>query len=71
MKAMAQDGLAIVDKQLADHEFVCGSRITLADLLLFAFFEFGARVGQPSDPALTHLNGWHARMVARPSLLPA
>lgn len=68
MKAMAQDGLGLVDAQLAQGEFICGSRLTLADLLLFAFVEFGAQVGQPADPALGHLAQWHARMAAR---LPA
>jgi glutathione S-transferase len=68
MKAVAQDGLAMINAQLADHPFVCGEAITLADLLLFAFVEFGAQVGQPADPALTHLAAWYARFAVRPSV---
>ena len=67
MKAVARDGLAMLDAQLAGREFVVGDRLTLADLLLFAFVEFGARVGQPVDAALQNLGAWRARMAARPS----
>jgi glutathione S-transferase len=65
LKAMARDGLGLADAQLAQGQFICGSRLTLADLLLFAFVEFGAQVGQPADPALGHLAQWYARMAAR------
>lgn len=67
MKAMARDGLAPVEAQLADHDFVCGDRLTLADLLLFAFIDFGGQVGQILDPALTHIGAWRQRIAARPS----
>jgi glutathione S-transferase len=67
MKAVAQDGLALVDAQLAHGAFVCGERLTLADLLLFAFVEFGGQVGQPADPGLVHLAAWHGRMADRPA----
>lgn len=67
LKALAQDGLKLVDAQLANGPFVCGERLTLADLLLFAFVEFGAMVGQPADPALANLSAWRDRIAARPS----
>ena len=67
MKAVAQDGLAMIDAQLAGRDFVCGDRLTLADLLLFAFVEFGAQVGQLADPALANLTSWRARIADRPS----
>lgn len=67
LKAVAQDGLAFVDAQLAKGPYVCGDRLTLADLLLFAFVEFGAQVGQPADPALANIAAWRARMADRPS----
>lgn len=67
LKAIAQDGLGFIDRQLGDGPFVCGERLTLADLLLFAFVEFGAQVGQPPDPALGRLAEWRALMSARPS----
>jgi len=67
MKAVAREGLAPVEAQLADHDFVCGDSLTLADLLLFAFIDFGGQVGQILDPALTDIGAWRQRMAARPS----
>ena len=67
LKAVAQDGLAMIDAQLAKGPFVCGVRLTLADLLLFAFIEFGGQVGQSADPALTQIAAWRGRMAERPS----
>ena len=65
MKAVARDGLAMIDAQLAGKQFVCGDRFTLADILLFCFTSFGAQVGQPADPALANLANWSARIAAR------
>lgn len=65
MKAVAKDGLAMIDAQLAGKQFVCGNRFTLADILLFCFTSFGAQVGQPADPALANLANWSARIAAR------
>ena len=64
---MAQDNLKKIDGLLAGHDFLCGNRLTLADVLLFCFLDFGAQVGQPIDPALTNIVAHHARMKARPS----
>lgn len=66
-KAQARDGLAKLDAAMADKEFLCGSRFTLADILLFCFVEFGARVGQPLPDTLFNLQAWQARVAARPS----
>jgi glutathione S-transferase len=49
------------------NSFVCGARITMADILLFCFLDFAAKVGQPINPALTWVAGHHAMMAARPS----
>ena len=65
MKAVARDGLAMIDAQLAGKQFVCGNRFTMADILLFCFTTFGAQVGQPADPALANLANWSARIAAR------
>lgn len=65
MKAVARDGLAMIDAQLAGKQFVCGNRFTMADILLFCFTSFGAQVGQPADPALANLANWSARIAAR------
>ena len=67
LKALAQDGLAWLDEQMAGREFVAGDALSLADITLYAFADFGAGVGQPLDPALKNVNEWFARIAARPS----
>lgn len=67
LKALAQEKLLWLDQQLAGRTWVCGDRYTLADILLLAFVEFGASVGQPLPAAATWLPEWHARAAARPS----
>ena len=67
LKAIAQDRLAWLDKLMAGREFVCGGRLSLADILLFAFVDFFDKVGQPINPELRNIAAWHARMKARPS----
>jgi glutathione S-transferase len=52
---------------MAGKDYVCGSRFSLADILLFAFVDFFAGFGQPLNPALKTIAAWHARMKARPS----
>lgn len=67
LKAIAQDGIAWLDPLIAGRDFIAGDRLSLADLLLFAFLDFGVSVGQPVDPAFANVNGWYERMKARPS----
>ena len=67
LKAMAQDKIGWLDAQMAGRTFVCGDRLTLADILLFCFLDFGAQVGQPIDPAFKAIVAHHAMMTARPS----
>jgi len=67
LKALAQDKLAWLEPLVAGRSFICGERLTLADLLLFAFLQFGATVKQPLDPAHRNLTAWYGRMAARPS----
>ena len=66
LKAIAQDGVAWVDANLKG-PWLCGDRFTLADILLFAFLDFGAMVGQPLDPKFAKVGDWFARVKARPS----
>ncbi len=67
LKAIAQDGLAWFDGQLAGRDFIAGDRFSLADIVLFAFLDFGASVGQTVDPSLKNLDGWLERVRSRPS----
>ena len=67
-KATAQDKLAWLDGLMGNNEFICGDRFTLADIMLFAFLEFGGAVGQPLDAKCERLQAWYARVAARPSV---
>jgi glutathione S-transferase len=66
LKAIAAGKLLWLDG-LMQGDFVCGSRFTLADILLFCFIEFGAAVGQPMPAGTNWLPGWRERVAARPS----
>lgn len=68
LKAIAQDKLAWLDGLMEGKEFICGDRFTLADILLFAFLEFGGSVGQPLDAKCERLQAWYSRIAARPSV---
>ena len=67
LKGIAQEKISWLDAQLAGKEFICGARFTLADVLLFAFLEFGAQVGQPMNEDNKNIMAWMERVQARPS----
>lgn len=67
LKACAQDKLAWLDGQMGGREFVAGDNVSLADILLFCFLDFGAQVGQPIKEDNKNLAAWYERMKARPS----
>jgi glutathione S-transferase len=67
LKRIAREKLAWLDGLMDGKAFLCGERLTLADILLYCFLNFGKRVGQPLDPGLARLNAWYGRMDARPS----
>ena len=68
LKTIARERLEWLDGLIEGREFICGDRFTLADILLFAFLEFGGSVGQPLDPKCERLQAWYARVAARPSI---
>ena len=67
LKAIAQEKLTWLDGLMAGKTFVCGDRLTLADILLFAFLDFGATVKQPLNGNNRNIAAWYARMKERPS----
>ena len=67
LNQIAQENLGWLDKQIAGRKYVCGDRVTLADIMLFAFLEFGKDVGQPLNPALKNVSALHSNMKARSS----
>jgi glutathione S-transferase len=68
LKAIAREKLEWLNGMIEGREFIAGDRITLTDVMLYAFLEFGATVGQPLDAKLGNLQGWYTRMASRPSI---
>src|SRR5579871_915647 len=68
LKAITREKLSWLDGLIAGRDYIAGDRFTLADILLFAFVEFGAQVGQPLDPANKNLAAWQERVAKRPSV---
>ncbi|MCY1390391.1 Glutathione S-transferase GST-6.0 [compost metagenome] len=70
LKCAAQEGLAWLDGQLGDQSFFGGERLSVADLQLFVFVEFGALVGQALDAArCPNLARWLDTMSTRHSAI--
>ena len=67
LKASGQDGLAWLDKQMEGKTFICGNRITIADLVLYCCTQFSAGVGQTIDASLENISAWSNRIDQRPS----
>lgn len=67
LKKIAADRLSWLNGQMADRQYLCGTRFTLADILLYCWVDFGAKVGQPLDPANSNVAKWFAGVAARPS----
>lgn len=68
LKATVQENWAWLDALMAGKDYICGDRFTLADVQLYAFAEFGAMIGQAIPAELSNLQGWFARVGARPSV---
>ncbi len=67
LKLIAQDNLTWLDRLMTGKQFICGPRMSLADIMLYAFIDFSSGVGQPLNPELATIGPWFARMKARPS----
>jgi glutathione S-transferase len=66
LKLVAQDGVEWMENNLKG-DYLAGDRFTLADIVLFAFMDFGGQVGQPLDPKFKKVGAWFERVKARPS----
>ena len=68
-RAVAERGLKVIDRRLADSEFIAADRITIADIVAFASIDFARMVKfRPADD-LTHVARWADMMRARPAAL--
>ena len=62
LKAIAQERLAWLDQQLEGKDFICGDRLTLADIMLYCFLNFGATVGQPINEGNKNISALYAKL---------
>ena len=67
LKKIARDRVKWLEGQMAGREYLCGSRFTLADILLYCVLDFGKQVGQPLEPENKNVAAWFERAKARPS----
>jgi len=67
LKEIAQEGVAWLDGLIGGKTFICGERLTLADILLFVFLDFFVGVKQPLNEANKNIVAWYGRVKARPS----
>ena len=67
LKEIARTRLVWLDGLMTNKEFISGSKICLADILLYCFLKFGQTVGQPYDKNLVQIHSWFQKMSARDS----
>jgi glutathione S-transferase len=67
LKAIAQERLSWLDGLIEGKDYICGSRFTMADIMLYAFLEFFSQVGQPIREENSNILAWYERVKARPS----
>ncbi|WP_426031178.1 glutathione S-transferase family protein [Caulobacter sp. DWP3-1-3b2] len=66
-RATAEKGLKMLNRRLAESEFIAGDRVTMADILAATGIDFARMVRFQPDPELINLNRWLAAMMARPA----
>lgn len=67
LKAIVQESWAWLDELMVDSEYICGERLTLADIQLYAFADFGNLIGQGIPARLKNMQAWFSRIADRPS----
>lgn len=68
LKAIAQEHLSWLDKQMEGKQFIVGERFSLADIMLYVFLDFGQKLGQALNPDNHNIVRWFEQMAARPSV---
>ena len=67
LKAIAQERLTWLDKQLEGKEFICGDRFSLADIMFYCFLHFGSTVGQSINQDNTNIVSLYEKIGIRES----
>jgi glutathione S-transferase len=63
----ARHFFAWLDARLADHEFVCGPQLTIADISGMVAVDFSARAKLEPSEHLRHVQRWYRDVAMRPS----
>lgn len=66
-RATAEKGLKVLDRRLAESEFIACGRVTIADILAATGIDFARMARFRPDAELVHVNRWLAAMMARPA----
>ena len=67
-RAGIQAPLDVLDRWLADHDYLAGASFTLADIHWMPYLEYLARIGEGEHVARRpHVDAWWRRISARPS----
>ncbi len=67
-RAVVNQRLERMDRELDGHQFVAGDRFTIADITALVSIDIGgALAGIKIAPELTHLRRWHESISSRPS----
>jgi len=66
-KASALRACRILDRRLAESEWLGGDRLTIADIIAFVGLDFGRMIKVAPPEELSHLGRWMAVMRARPA----
>jgi len=60
-------GLQVLDRRLAESEWLAAGRLTIADILAFVGIDFGRMIKFRPPEDLAHLNRWADAMRVRPA----
>ena len=67
MRSDAERALKVLDRRLADHEFIAADRITMADILAATAIDFARMVKFRVPEQYAHVARWYEAMMARPA----
>ena len=66
LKQIAREKMSWLNDQMDDgRPFISGTELSLADVVLYCFLNFGKTIGQPYDVELGNLHAWFESMNAR------
>lgn len=66
-RAGATRALKVFDRQLADHAFIAGDRLTIADILAATAIDFSRMAKFAIPEEMANVKRWYAAMMARPA----